>query len=134
MDTKFGLTHTEFRNLRQKKLKKLFDICYKKNITFATLFMTSHICYRIYNEQLFDDPKLDWDLVFLIAFWLSTKFIICNKYYTVWLVYDNLNKEYDIKDICAAEIAIIEALDYDLGHRKLWPDGVPEEDFDDYFF
>ena len=131
---KFNLTKKNFNELKKEKLNKLFNICLKERITLATLFMTSHICYRIYNEELFDDPELDWDIIFLIVFWISTKFIICEKYYTVYIVYDNADTKYDIDGIKSVEIAILQALEYNLGHNKIWKNAVPENEFPDYIW
>lgn len=130
--TKFNLTKEEYLKIKKNELKKIFNICYQRKITCATLFMTSHLCHKIYDKELFTNEELDWNLIFMVCFWLSTKFIVCDRVFYVDLIKNNLKNKYRVTDIIFTENIILKVIDYDFGHRVLWSDGIKEEDFENY--
>lgn len=127
----YGISENVFKKICDHNADIAYKICLKWDFSFCAIQMATISCQRIYYYRLFADPVIDWNLVYLVCFWLATKFIE-ESTITSHCIKEGIKGPYSRWALLRAELLILNVLNDDLGFNYLWPNGIPRSEWDKY--
>lgn len=118
----YGLTFSQFNTILNDEVDKIKKTCRDQGVSPIAISLAKHSCKKIYYNELLDNDDVDWNMIFILCFWISLKFIEDEIFTLDWIKHD-LEQAYPNKLLLYNEWVILYILDFDIGFYKLFPEG-----------